>query len=148
MSSRLPAAPDTVWRRVSTPEGINHELMPIMRMTIPRGAESLDLNTMPIGTPVGRAWVLLFGVIPFDYSDLCIVRLDPGVGFLERSNMLMNKTWEHERTIEPDGEGCLLTDRLTFEPRGPLPARFERPVIRAIFRHRHKRLRRWFGAPS
>ena len=49
VSSRLAATPEQVWARITTPEGINHELMPIMRMTIPRRAGTLDLNDVPIG---------------------------------------------------------------------------------------------------
>jgi ligand-binding SRPBCC domain-containing protein len=145
ISSHLAAPSEQVWQRITTPEGINHELRPIMRMTLPRGADSLDLDSVPSGTPIGRSWVLLFGLIPFDYSDLCIERLEPGVGFLERSKMLQNEIWEHERTLEPNGDGCVLTDRLRFKPRGPFSGRVEQPIIRAIFRHRHKRLRRWFA---
>jgi hypothetical protein len=144
--AKLAATPDQVWARVSTPEGINHELMPIMRMTFPGRAGTLDLNDVPVGEPLGRCWVLLFGLIPVDYDDLMIVRLEPGRGFLERSRMLSNRLWEHERTLEPIDDGCLIRDRLRFEPRPPLPGRFEAPIVRALFRHRHRRLRRHFGA--
>jgi hypothetical protein len=115
-------------------------------MTVPRGAGSLNLDNIPVGEPVGRSWILLLGLIPVDYDDLMIVSLDPGRGFHERSTMLSNRLWEHERRLEPVDGGCLISDRLTFEPRLPMPAGIEVPVIRAIFRHRHKRLRRHFGA--
>ena len=36
VASRLAARPDRVWDRVITPAGINDELRPIMRMTVPR----------------------------------------------------------------------------------------------------------------
>ena len=60
--------------------------------------------------------------------------------------MLTQRLWEHERTIEPDGSGgATLTDRLAWEPRPPLPGAAMRPLVRAIFRHRHRQLRRHFG---
>jgi ligand-binding SRPBCC domain-containing protein len=146
VSSRLTAPADAVWERATTPEGINGELMPIVRMTIPRGLDSLDLESVPIGRPIGRSWILLLGFLPVDYDDITIVRLDPGRGFLERSPMLTQRLWEHERTIEPDGEAaCVVTDRVRFEPRLPLPRGALTPVFRTVFRNRHRRLRRRFG---
>ena len=146
VASDVDASPAQVWARVTTPEGINGELMPIVRMTLPRGLASLDPASVPIGEPLGRCWLLLFGFLPFDYDDLMLVRLEEEVGFHERSTMLSQRVWEHERTLEPlAGGGCRVTDRITFEPRLPLPARFLRPVFRFVFRHRHRRLRRFFG---
>ena len=145
VSSRLDAPPAAVWDRVVTPEGINDELRPWLRMTLPRGVERISPGEIELHRPIGRSWVLLFGVIPFDYDDVTLVRLEEGRGFLERSPMLSQRFWEHERTIEPDGDGCVVTDRLRFEPRLGLPGGAVRPLIRAIFRHRHRRLRRRFG---
>jgi ligand-binding SRPBCC domain-containing protein len=146
ITSRLAAPPDAVWARVITPAGINHELMPIARMTMPRGVESLDPQSLPIGSRIGRSWILLFGVLPVDYDDITLVRLDPGRGFLERSRLLTQREWEHERTIMADGQGgSTLTDRVRFTPRLPIPARWLRPLYRAVFRHRHRRLRAHFA---
>lgn len=146
VASRLEAQPERVWERIITPAGINDEMRPYLRMTLPRGVESLDLSSIELGRRIGRSWILLFGLIPFDYDDLTLVRLEEGRGFLERSQMLSQRVWEHERTLEPAGEGsCLITDRVAWEPRLGLPAAPLRPVIRWFFRHRHRRLRRRFG---
>jgi hypothetical protein len=146
VASRLLARPDRVWDRVITPAGINDELRPILRMTVPGGLERLDPAAVELGRPLGRSWVLLFGVIPCDIDEITLVRLEEGRGFLERSRMLSQRTWEHERTLEPAAEGgCLLTDRVRWEPRLSLPGAPLRPLFRAIFRHRHARLRRRFG---
>ena len=145
-TSELPVPPDVVWGRVVSLEGINHELGPWMRMTAPAGAE-LSLESVPLGRRWFRSWILLLGVIPFDYDDLCIERLDPPHGFLERSKMLSASVWEHERTIEPVGpSGARITDRVSFVPRMGFAARLHRLVIVATFRHRHRRLRRYFEA--
>ena len=144
--SLLAAPPDAVWERVSTFEGINDELGPLMRMTAPARVRSLDPSEVVLGERIFRSWVLLFGVIPIDYDDLTLIALEPGRGFHERSRMLSMRVWEHERTLEPDGDSATrVSDRLSFEPRlpgsGPLLERF----IRATFRHRHRRLGRRFG---
>ncbi len=145
ITSRVDATPDRVWERVTSPEGINHELRPWMRMTLPRGVEGLSIDQVEVGTPVGRSWILLFGLIPIDFDELNLVRLEPGRGFLERSRMLSQRSWEHERTIEPDGNGSLVTDRIRWQPRLGLPAAALRPMFRALFRHRHRRLQSHFA---
>jgi ligand-binding SRPBCC domain-containing protein len=145
VSSSLGAAPAEVWDRVITPQGIRDEMRPYVRMTLPSGVERLEPESVELGTRIGRSWILLFGLIPFDYDDITLVRLDPGRGFLERSRMLSQRVWEHERTIEPTSGGCVITDRVSWQPRLGLPGRPLRPPIAWFFRHRHKRLRRHFG---
>jgi hypothetical protein len=144
-SSELAAPPRAVWERITTMEGINHELSPWMRMTSPRGA-ALSVDSVPLGRPWFRSWILLFGILPFDFDELCIERLEPERGFLERSRMLSAPLWEHERTLEelPDG-GTRLSDRIGFHPRARLLGRLHRAVIAATFRHRHRRLRAFFA---
>ena len=87
-ATELQAPPRAVWAHVASLEGINYELGPWMRMTAPRGAE-LSSAAVPLGRRWFRSWILLLGVLPFDYDDLCIERLDPGRSFLERSTMLL-----------------------------------------------------------
>ena len=92
--------------------------MPIVRMTLPRGVDRLDIATVPVGERIGRCWILLFGLIPIDWDDLTLERLDPPNGFHERSSLASMRVWEHERWIEPvPGGGCVLRDRVSFEPR-------------------------------
>jgi ligand-binding SRPBCC domain-containing protein len=137
---------EQVWQRVVTPEGINHELRPWMTMIMPRGAKDLTVDTLPVGEPIGRCWMLLFGVLPFDYDHLTIAELAPGRGFDEQSTMLSMRSWRHQRTLEPDGSKTVVRDRLTFELRAPL--RVLTPVIAAgigaLFTHRQRRLRNYF----
>lgn len=144
VSSQVPASPQRVWERIVTPEGINDELRPWMRMTVPRGVERLDPETVELGKPLGRSWILLFGLIPFEYDDITLVELEPGRRFLERSPMLTQRSWQHERVVEPAEGGSRVTDRIRMEPRLGLPAAPLVPVFRAVFRHRHRRLRGWF----
>jgi hypothetical protein len=145
IASALAAEPAAVWERAMSAEGINAELGPLLRMTTPRGVESLDLHGLEPG-PLGRSRLLLFGFIPVDYDEIGLARIEPGRGFLERSTMLSMRLWEHDRTIEAgENGGATIADRLAWEPRLPLPGRLLRPVVAAVFRHRHKQLRRHFG---
>jgi ligand-binding SRPBCC domain-containing protein len=143
--SVVPASPETVWERVSTFEGVNDELRPVLRMTAPARVRGLDPSEVVLGERIFRSWVLLFGVLPIDYDDLTLIALEPGRGFHERSRMLSMRVWEHERTLSPEGTGCLVRDRLSFEPRLPGMGPLLERVVRATFSHRHRRLRRRFG---
>jgi ligand-binding SRPBCC domain-containing protein len=142
--TELRAPPEAVWARVTSFEGINHELGPWLRMTAPRGTK-LSAEAVPLGRHWFRSWILLFGLLPFDYDDLCVESIEPGRGFLERSTMLSARSWEHERTLDLQGNGGThLTDRVAFVPRLPGTAHVHRAVVAVIFRHRHRRLRQFF----
>jgi ligand-binding SRPBCC domain-containing protein len=146
--SVVDAPAEQVWARVVTPEGINDEVRPWLTMSMPRGAKDLTVDTVPVGTPIGRCWMRLFGVLPFDYDHLTIAELVPGRSFDEQSTMMSMRSWRHERTVEPDGDAkTIVCDRITFELRTPL-----RPLtplvargIGALFSHRHRRLQRHFA---
>jgi ligand-binding SRPBCC domain-containing protein len=145
LESRLSAPAPTVWERVSTFDGINHELGPLLRMTAPASVRALEPDDVVLGERIFRSWVLLFGVLPIDFDDLTLVALEPGRGFHERSRMLSMRVWEHERRLTPDGDGCLVADRLRFDPRVPGSGPLLERIVRATFRHRHRRLRGSFG---
>ncbi|MTB71791.1 hypothetical protein GGG17_07385 [Arsenicicoccus sp. MKL-02] len=143
----VPAELSAVWARVVDPEGINYEMRPWMTMTMPRQASGLTIETVPLGRPLGRAWLRLLGIVPFDFDQLSIVEVDTGRRFLERSSMLSMQLWEHERTLTPTAGGTQVHDRVTFQPRLPipeLPALMGR-VVDAFFKHRHRRLRAYFA---
>jgi hypothetical protein len=146
--SFLPVLPAVVWARITTFEGINDEFTPLFRMTAPAPVRERGLEGVALGRRLCRSWVLLFGVLPIDFDDLTLVRLEPAVGFLEQSRMLSQRHWEHERTIAPVSGGCILIDRIRYEPRVPLPDVVWRTLYTTVFRHRHRRLQRRFGGRS
>ena len=116
-ASRSLADADAVWAWVTTAAGVNDELRPWLRMTVPAGWRDRSIADVTPGTRIGRSWILLLGVIPFDADDLTIVEIGPR-HFVERSPLLSAASWQHERTVTPHGRaGCRLADRLTFEPR-------------------------------
>jgi ligand-binding SRPBCC domain-containing protein len=146
--SIVDAPAEQVWARVVTPEGINDEVRPWMTMSMPRGATSLTVDNVPIGEAIGRAWLRLFGVVPFDYDRLTIAELVPGRSFDEQSTMMSMRRWRHERCVSPDSNGkTVVHDRITFQLRTPL--RPLTPIVaaalRALFAHRHRRLQRHFA---
>lgn len=144
VTSRLPAPPAAVWAHASSMEGVNYELRPLVRMTVPAALRGRGLDEAELDTVLFQSVLLVGGVLPFDRHALKLVKVQPGRGFQERSTSLLHKRWEHDRTIVADGEGSLVTDRVTFEPRFG-SAGLERAVVAAIFRHRHGRLTERFG---
>jgi ligand-binding SRPBCC domain-containing protein len=143
--SNLHAAPSDVWRHATSPSGINRELMPLARMTFPAAVGALTPETVRLGERVCRSWVLLFGLLPVDYDDVTLVELEPGRRFLERSPMLSQRFWEHERTLTPAGAGTRICDRVRYVPRMTLLAPLYRRILGAAFGLRHRNLRRIFG---
>jgi ligand-binding SRPBCC domain-containing protein len=145
VTSIVPAPPAAVWDRVTTFEGVNHELMPIVRMTCPPAMRGIDPATVPLGRFWFRSWLLLFGLLPVDYDHLRLVAIEPGRGFHEDSTMLSQRRWVHRRDLEPVAGGTRVRDRIEFEPRLPFLGPLLRIVFRAVFHHRHRRLATHFS---
>ncbi|MCA9557580.1 MAG: hypothetical protein H6704_07195 [Myxococcales bacterium] len=144
LSTALAAPADIVWWRVTTPAGINDELAPWLRMTVPAPMVGRTLADVPVGSPLGRSWLLLFGVLPVEYDAITLARVEP-LGFVEASSMLSMRAWGHARSVTPTPTGCTVTDRLTWTPRLPGLGALSSMIVAALFRHRHARLRRAFG---
>jgi ligand-binding SRPBCC domain-containing protein len=139
VSSRLAAAPGDVWERVASIEGVNAELAPWVRMTLPEGAE------LRAG-PLGRSWILLAGLLPIDYDDVVLESYAPGRGFRERSTLGSASAWWHDRTLLGlPGGGCRVVDEIRFTPRAAALGGLQAFLFEAMFRWRHHRLRRHFG---
>lgn len=147
MTSRLAAEPAVVWSHATTPAGVNRELGPVLRMTFPPGLRDLTASWQP-GRRIFRSRLLLGGWLPIEYDDLVLVEVEPGRRFLERSSMLSQRVWEHERVVDPAPGGCTLTDRVRFVPRVGGIDWLCRPVFRAVFWLRHRNLRRLFAEPA
>ena len=113
-------------------------------MTFPSDVADLTAAWQP-GKRLFRSWILLAGVVPVEYDDLALEAVEPGRRFLERSTLLTQRVWEHERRIEPAAPGCRLTDRIRFTPRWAVLSAAHGAVFEAVFRWRHRRLRRLFG---
>ncbi len=146
ITSALPVDVDALWAHCSSMEGVGRELRPLLRMTYPDGAESLVPQPFVPGERLFRSTILLFGVLPVDWSDLTLVELDVGSRFLERSPMATQRLWEHERLLEPFENGTRITDRLTWEGKTPALTRLFAAFVPLLFRWRHHRLGQIFGA--
>ena len=147
MASSIRVSPGEAWNHVITPSGVNAELWPILRMSFPSSVESLTESWEP-GRRMFRSWILLFGLIPVEYDDLTLVEVDDGHRFLERSEMLTQRVWQHEREILEERGGARIVDRVSFVSRIPWLEPLQLLLFRAVFRYRHLRIRRQFGGAA
>lgn len=140
--SHLRATPEQVWDSITSLAGLTFEMMPLMRLTAPKGFKTLS-DIYPRKTDF-RSWVLLFGILPIDYTNLQLKSLTPLKGFVEESNMASMQYWHHERKIVVVSETeTSVIDELTFEP-----LRFKKLsgfIIKKFFEHRHSRLTEKFN---
>ncbi len=140
--AHLKATPEQVWSSITSLEGLTREMMPLMRLTAPKGFKTLS-DIYPRKSNF-RSWVLLFGVFPIDHTDLQLTSLVPLKGFVEESNMASMKYWRHERKIVAvSSTETSVIDELTFEPRQF--KNITRFVIQKFFEHRHAKLAAHFN---
>lgn len=145
-TSVVNAPSDKVWAFVTSQEGINHEMGPYMKMTMPKAFRGKSIADVDPGTHVGKSFLLLFGLVPFGFDDITVAQIEPGRMFREESAMTGMRTWIHHRTLEPKGDTTVVTDAVTLAPHLPVPglARLLGSVLSAFFAHRHRRLQGHF----
>lgn len=154
ITTRLGSPAERVWAWALTEEGINYELAPWLRMTVPKGiTHEMAIERAPLDEPLGRSWILLRGLIPVDYDDLRLAERGPGLRFLEISELGSCRRWQHEREVVPAGtDECEITDRVELDLRAPLRivggGRIVGRIVPALFTHRHRRLRERWGSPG
>lgn len=145
VSSNLEISPEDV-DGLLTMKGVNTELSPLIRMTVPCEWSGKPIFEWPTGKVLFSSWILLFGVIPIDRHTFFFQSIDRQQGFAEASSSLTNKLWHHRREFTRNGTSCRVTDSVEFQCRLPLLAYVLGPVYRFIFRHRHQVLRSFHGA--
>lgn len=124
-----------------TMRGVNRELSPFVRMTVPAEWADIPIARWPTGTSLFTSWILLFGVLPVDRHRFCLRSVDDEGGFDEVSSSIINRSWRHRRLLSWAESDVTLTDRVDFTCRLPLMGHLLLPVYRAVFVHRHRMLR-------
>ena len=142
ISSELPLPAEVVWRRVSTMDGVNAELMPWMRMTVPRGEGETSLMEAPIGEDWFSSWLLLGGLFPMDRHTFQMESVED-CRFQEHSSSTLQAIWRHEREIIGANNACRVIDTVAFLPRLPLVGPLTLWIAKQVFTHRHRQLVQW-----
>ena len=127
--------------------GVNYELYPFIRMSFP--AEKLDerLSDWPAGVQLFTSKILLLGFIPID-SHLFKFDKIFNNGFEESSSSLLNKRWNHRRTIVPHKFGSTVHDEVDYISKLAILDWLTKPIYRLIFVYRHKRLKSKYGVAT
>ncbi len=146
ISSDLAATSERLWRHISSMAGVNCELAPWLRMSVPQAVADRSLAEAEVGEMAFRSWLLALGVVPFDLHCVKFERIEAEKRFVEESHTWFQRRWRHERQLVPLPQGgCRLTDRLEVHPRVRLAAPLISPLVRVLFRHRHRWLQQHFG---
>jgi len=144
-ASSLEADVHDVWRVVTTMKGVTSELHPFVHMTSGPEHQTLPTDVAP-GQVMLKSWLLLFHVLPFDRHSLALDHIEHDRGFAEESSSWLQRRWRHERPLAPNQDhGCLIADRLVIEPRLRLGRPLVSLIVKLLFHHRHRRLKRHFG---
>ncbi|MEC8104448.1 MAG: hypothetical protein VX133_12005 [Pseudomonadota bacterium] len=139
--SRVPVSPQVAWEWITSVDGISKEMSPLLRMTAPKGVKKITDVEVTLGRPLFKSCLLLFGVIPVDYSHVTLVKFDDGQSFTESSKMGSMKLWKHRREVIESESGCLIRDILEFEP--VFASSAVAWCVNFLFKHRGRRLRRF-----
>ncbi len=144
-SSILPGVSATqVWERISSWEGVNYELGPLVQLSVP--SQYPRVSDIPAdGHNHFNSKVLLLGFLPIDIHRFALRAIDPPNLFDERSSNGLMRVWAHKRTLTPVEGGVEVTDNCGFEPRLGLLGGLLLITYRYIFRRRHRRLVRYFA---
>lgn len=142
--STLAAPVERVWAHARTMEGVNAELAPWVRMSVPAAARCRPIDDAPLGREAFVSVLFFLGIVPFDVHHLVVVEHAPA-GFVEESWSWVQRRWRHERRVRAVPGGCEVHDTVTVTPRFPvIPV--ARSIVLILFRARHGVLRARFGS--
>lgn len=128
-----------------TMAGVNAELFPLVRMTVPEALSTQSIFEWPVQETLFSSWILLFGFLPIDRHAFYLEAVDPDSGFSERSSSWVNTYWCHRRDVAPSATGCRVTDTLEYQSRIPFIDVLFKPAYRLVFWCRHQHLRRRYA---
>ncbi len=139
--------PTDVWDRITSWQGVNHELAPFVRMTHP--ARFSRVTDVPADSTCHFTSYLLFlGVLPFDAHRIAFREMRAPELFDEQSSNLLLKRWSHRRSVRAVGEGVEVEDVCRLEPRLPVLGPLLERVYTTLFARRHRRLRAFYARPD
>lgn len=146
-STPLNAPQQVVWEWATSVQGIQNEMMPLMKMTMPKSVTSLSEVEPTLNEPLFRSWILLLGIIPVDYSYVTLIEYESGQSFVEESRMGQFRLWRHARRVdvcETNPDACVIHDTLTFQPKCLIAINIW--MVNTLFKHRHRQLKKRFNA--
>jgi hypothetical protein len=140
MESELAVSSNELAHDTLNMSGVNYELGPLLKMSAPDIWQSKSITDWPTNQNLFTSNILLLGLIPIDRHYFNFKTID-SFGFKENSKSLMNSLWSHERLIKSVGYGSVIKDVIIYESKLGILGNLFMPIYKAIFKHRHNRLR-------
>lgn len=140
IETQLAVSPNELAHDSLSMSGVNFELGPLLKMSAPDIWQSKPITEWPTNQNLFGSNVLLLGLIPIDRHYFKF-RTISSFGFNESSKSVMNKLWSHERIIKSAGSGSVVKDIIIYESKLGISGNLFMPIYKAIFKHRHNRLR-------
>jgi len=144
IATHLSVEPVKLYRELLTINGVNRELAPYINMSAPKQWRAKQISEWPVGAFFFNSRVTLFGLIPIDSHRFKFSEVSES-GFSESSKTLMNKEWNHTRSIVAAGSGSKVKDLIEYKSKLSIVGIILMPVFKAIFKHRHKKLKAKYG---
>lgn len=145
IESEINSDKKNVWKHITRMKNVNAELMPFARMTYPKEMSEIGANEVPLKQTLFKSVVLFFGFIPADIHCLSFDKIDYGTAFYENSVTVIHRYWKHTRTVHERNGKTFVQDEVNFLPRIFPMGYLLLPLIKVIFRNRHKNLKRYFA---
>ncbi|WP_132992556.1 hypothetical protein [Gordonia zhaorongruii] len=136
VTSEIPLSARRARTLAATPDVMEFVLAPVVTLATD--------DMPPPGTRLSpglavRGRLRWFGVIPAWTHRIEVVRLDDLEIYTHEHGGPI-RVWNHRLTFEPTGEqSCRYTDEIELDD--SLVGRLSRPLVRLLFRHRHRRWR-------
>jgi hypothetical protein len=140
LGSRLSIQADRFWQSQSLAT-VNAELHPTYRMSAPPELLDRPIAEWPAKPDGLKSWILYRGLIPVDRHLFGTIAFPAPTTFVETSSSWLNRVWRHERTVQPMGAGCEVTDKVSFEPRLAFLGPWQKALYIMAFRRRHANLK-------
>ena len=134
-----------LWQVLTNMQGVNYELAPFVKMTIPKEYRDFTIADAPIGEKLFKSVILFFQFIPVDIHHFKLEKVVPNERFEENSSSLMHYFWKHTRILTTIDKGTLVKDTIQFYPRLPLIGFFLKPIYQLVFKNRHQRLKKKYN---
>jgi hypothetical protein len=140
MEIQLPVNSSELAHDTLNMSGVNYELGPFLKMSAPDIWQSKSITEWPTNQNLFSSNILLLGLIPIDRHFFNFKTID-SFGFKESSKSLMNSLWSHERLIKSVGSDSVIKDVIIYKSKLGILGNLFMPIYKAIFKHRHNRLR-------
>lgn len=143
----IPVSREKVWDFISSPSNLKKITPPYM---------GFDITSPEEPGKMYEGMIIIYTVTPLAGIRMTwvteITHVEEGRYFVDEQRAGPYSLWHHQHFIEPDGDGVIMTDIVTYRPPFGILGRlanllFIRSRLNEIFEYRNKVLREWADSP-